>query len=105
MVGDKLKPKKVSGKNNKHKVLLYALSTCAWCRLTKQFLNDNRIEYEYVDVDLCSEKDREKVRTDIQRRGGDVSYPTIIIDDKILINGFRKDKIREALDLDNPGES
>jgi len=90
---------KVKGKNNKHKVLMYALSTCAWCKLTKQFLRDNKIEYEYVDVDLCSEKDREKVRKDIWRRGGDVNYPTIIIDDKVLITGFRKDKIREALNI------
>ena len=39
---------KVSGKNNKHKVFLYALSTCVWCKMTKQYLNDNNIEYEYV---------------------------------------------------------
>lgn len=90
---------KVPGKNNKHKVLLYTLSTCAWCKLTKQFLRENNIEYEYVDVDLCSEKDRERVRRDIQKRGGDSSYPTIIVDDKILITGFRKDKIREALKI------
>jgi len=90
---------KVPGKNNRHKVLLYALSTCAWCKLTKQFLRDNSIEYEYVDVDLCNEKDRERVKRDIRNRGGDLSYPTIIIDDKVLITGFRKDKIREALKI------
>jgi len=90
---------KVPGKNNKHKVLMYALSTCAWCKLTKQFLRDNSVEYEYMDVDLCSEKDREKVKRDILNRGGEPSYPTLIIDDKVLISGFRKDKIREALEI------
>jgi glutaredoxin-like protein NrdH len=99
MASEKMEYVKVPGKNNKHKVLIYAISTCAWCKLTKQFLRDNKIEYEYVDVDLCSEKDREKVRRDIQNKGGDLSYPTIIIDDKILITGFRKDKITEALDI------
>ena len=34
------------------RLLVYALSTCVWCKLTKQFLNDNNVEYEYVDVDL-----------------------------------------------------
>jgi len=99
MMREKVESAKVPGKNKSHKVLLYALSTCAWCKLTKQYLRDNNIEYEYIDVDLCSEKDRERVRKDILNRGGDIGYPTIIIDDKILITGFRKDKIREALKI------
>jgi len=90
---------KVSGKNNKHKVLLYALSTCAWCKMTKQFLKDKSIEYEYVDVDLSSEEDLEKIKRDILRRGGELSYPVTIIDDKVLINGFRKDKIMKVLGI------
>jgi len=90
---------KVQGKNNKSKVLMYALSTCVWCKMEKQFMKDNNIEYEYVDVDLCSEEDREKIRQDILSRGGKLSYPVIIIDDKILINGFYEEKIREALGI------
>jgi len=90
---------KVPGKNNRHKVLVYALSTCAWCKLTKQFLKGNSVEFQYVDVDLCKDEDKEKVREDILDRGGSLSYPTIIIDDKFLITGFRKDKLKEALEI------
>ncbi|MDH7564116.1 MAG: glutaredoxin family protein [Candidatus Bathyarchaeota archaeon] len=90
---------KVAGKNNKHKVLVYALSTCAWCKMTKKFLKDNDVEYEYVDVDLCSQEDHEKIRKDIEKKGGHASFPTLIIDDKKLITGFRKDLIKEALEL------
>jgi len=90
---------KVSGKNNKHKVLVYALSTCVWCKLTKQYLKDNDVEYEYVDVDLASEGDKEKIRETIQSKDGMLSYPTTIVDDKTVITGFRKDKLKEALEL------
>jgi glutaredoxin len=90
---------KVSGKNNAHKVLVYALSTCVWCKMTKQFLKDNGIEFEYVNVDLCDEEDKVKIRQHIQSKGGNLSYPTIIIDDNILITGFRKDKLKEALGI------
>ena len=90
---------KVSGKNSKHKVLMYALSTCAWCRMTKNYLKENEVEYEYVDVDLCSDRDRATIRKDIESRGGEPNYPIIIVDDKKMINGFRKDKISEALEL------
>jgi glutaredoxin-like protein NrdH len=92
---------KVSGTNSKHKVLVYALSTCVWCKMTKQFLKDNDVEYEYINVDLCDEEDKVKIRQHIQSKGGNLSYPTIIIDDNILITGFRKDKLKEALGIDN----
>ena len=90
---------KVSGQKKQHKVILYALSTCAWCRMTKQFLKDHDIEYEYIDVDLCEEEEKQKIREHIQSKGGPLSYPTIIVDDNVLITGFRTDKLREALQL------
>jgi glutaredoxin-like protein NrdH len=90
---------KVSGKNSKHKVFVYALSTCVWCKLTKQYLSDNNVEYEYVDVDLCSEEDKQKIHETIQGKGGMLSYPTTIVDDNIVITGFRKDKFKEALEI------
>jgi glutaredoxin len=96
---ERMNKAKVEGKNNTHKVLLYAISTCAWCKMTKKYLKDNDIEYEYVDVDLTSDEDHEKIREDMVRRGGEPSYPTIIVDDKTLITGFRKDKLKEALGI------
>ncbi|MGA2385102.1 MAG: glutaredoxin family protein [Candidatus Bathyarchaeia archaeon] len=90
---------KVAGKNNKHKVFVYALSTCVWCKLTKQYLIDNNIEYEYVDVDLCAEEDKQKIRDTITSKGGMLSYPTTIVDDKVVITGFRKDQLKESLEI------
>ncbi len=90
---------KVPGKNNNHAVFLYTLSTCAWCKMTKQFLKNNDVDYEYVDVDLCDNEDRERIRKDILKRGGRPSYPIIMIDDESLIIGFHKDKLEEVLGL------
>lgn len=90
---------KVPGKNNKHKVLMYAISTCPWCKMTKKFLKDSDVEFEYVDVDLSSVEDRKKIRSDIVSRGGEPIYPTIIVDDKVLITGLHKDKIAKALEV------
>ena len=90
---------KVSGKRNNHKVVLYALSTCVWCKMTKQFLKDNDVEFEYVYVDLCEEEDKKEIRKHIQSKGGSLSYPTTIVDENVLITGFRKDQLREALEI------
>ena len=90
---------KVSGKKSDHKVTLYALSTCVWCKLTKQFLSDNDITFEFVDVDLLDENDKSKVHETILTKGGNLSYPTTIVDDKKVITGFRKDQLKEALGI------
>ena len=90
---------KVTGKNNKHKVLVYALSTCVWCKLTKEFLTENSVEYEYIYVDLCDEDDKQKIHEIIQSKVGSLIYPTTIVDDKVVITGFRKDKLKEALEI------
>lgn len=90
---------RVRGKNNKHSVLVYALSTCAWCRRIKAFLRDNDIEYEYVDVDLCDRKEREEIQNDILTRGRRLTYPTIIVDDETVITGFKEDRMRDVLQI------
>ena len=90
---------KVQGTKKEHKVVVYAISTCVWCKMTKQFLKDNNIEFEYMDIDLCTPEEKEKVRKDIISRGGSLSYPTTIVDDKTLITGFRKDLLKEALQV------
>ena len=90
---------KVPGKNTKHKVFLYTLSTCVWCKMTKQYLQDNSIQFEYVDVDLSTDEDRDKIRKEIQQKGGILSYPTTIVDDKKVVTGFRKDLLAKELEL------
>ncbi len=65
--------------------------------MTKQFLQDNGIAFEYIDVDLVDEDDKAKIREDIQKKGGTLSYPTTIVDNKTVITGFRKDQLKEAL--------
>ena len=99
MASENMNKTKVTGKNNKHRVLVYALSTCAWCKMTKKYLHENNIEYEYVDVDLASDEDHEKIRQDMINRGSEPSFPTLIVDNKTVITGFRKDLIKEALEL------
>jgi len=90
---------KVSGANNAHKVMVYALSTCVWCKKIKQFLKDNNVEFEYIDVDLCEEGEKARIREELQSKSGSLSYPTVIVDDKIVIVGFKEDKLKEALGI------
>ncbi len=88
---------KVQGDRRDHQVLLYALSTCGWCKMTKAYLVDKEIQYEYIDVDKLDHADKELVNKDIKSRGGRIAFPTVIVDDKIIITGFKKDQLSKAL--------
>ncbi len=90
---------KVDGSLNSHKVFLYTLSTCGWCKLTKQLLKDKSVAYEYLDVDVLKAEDRKAAIEDLQKRKAPLGFPIIIIDDTQLISGYQPEKILGALGL------
>jgi glutaredoxin len=90
---------KVEGENKGHKVILYALSTCGWCKKSKQFLIDNNIEFEYLDVDKASQEEREQAINELKARKAPIGFPIIIINGERLIVGFRVNELRETLGL------
>ena len=80
------------------KVKMYTISTCSHCKATKKFMNDNAVEYEYVDVDLLDGEERQFVIEEVEKLNSHLSFPTIIIGERIII-GFREEEIREVLGL------
>lgn len=78
---------------------MYALSTCAWCRRTKRFLEENGVEYDFVDVDLLSGEERRAKKAEMKEWNPSGSFPTVVVDDNQVIIGFNKDRLREALEL------
>ena len=86
----------VAGKN-KGKVMLYALSTCGWCRKTKELLKELGVEYDFTDVDLLQGKEKEDAISEVTRHNPSCSFPTLVVDNDKCIVGFREDAIREAL--------
>ncbi len=89
---------KVTGERKDHEVIVYGLSTCAWCKRTKQFPKDSRVKYEYVDIDLVNPEDRKKIDREL-RKWKCQAYPAVLIDNKKLIVGFKVDELKEALQL------
>jgi glutaredoxin len=88
----------VPGENKKHKVKLYALSTCGWCRKTKDLLKSLNQEYEYQDMDQISGDEYDRVREEVKKFNPRLNFPTIVVDDgKEVIVGFREDEIRRCL--------
>lgn len=88
--------KKVPGKK-KGDVLLFALSTCGWCRKTKNLLDSLGVGYSYIDVDLLDSQAKKEVMQEVSRWNPSSSFPTLVINRNKCIVGFQEDKIKEAL--------
>ena len=82
---------------NAGKVMLYALSTCVWCKKTRALLEDLGIEFDYVYVDLLSGDEKETALKEILKHNPDGAMPTLVINDQKCIVGFKETDIREAL--------
>jgi len=90
-----MKMNHVAGKKRGH-IILYALSTCVWCRKTKGLLDQLGVEYNYIDVDLLEGEERTKATEDVKKLNPRCSFPTLAIDDQCIV-GFDEQKIMEAV--------
>jgi glutaredoxin 3 len=72
-------------------IKVYSTPTCPFCIRTKQFLNDNKIVFENIDVSVDQEKAKEMIA-----KSGQMGVPVIDIDGEIIV-GFDKEKIKEVL--------
>jgi len=89
----------IAGSHNEHQTVFYGLSTCIWCRRTRQFLEDQGVAFDYVYVDLLKGQEREEAVKKIRRWNSAVSFPTVVVDDKQCVIGYKTDKLKEVLGL------
>ncbi len=77
--------------------MLYALSTCVWCKKTKALLDSLGVEYSYEYIDLLSENEKEEVLNTVRKWNPACSFPTLVLNENRCIIGFKENEIREAL--------
>ena len=79
-------------------VKLYTLSTCSHCKATKKFLDTCSVKYEFDDLDMLNDEEREIILEEVKNLNTDCTFPTIVIGDKVIV-GFKEKEINEALGL------
>lgn len=75
------------------KVIVYSTSTCPYCRMVKEFLSENNVEFTDYDVG----EDREKLE-EMVKKSNQMGVPVIDIDGEIIV-GFDKAKIKALLGI------
>jgi len=75
------------------KVKVYSTTTCPWCKRTKQFLDDNKVPYESMDVG-----NDKSARDEMVNKSGQLGVPVVDIDGEIKV-GFDEGWLRQKLGL------
>ena len=75
------------------KVKIYSTATCPYCIRAKQFLKENNILFE--DVDVSGNK---AAAQELIRKTGQMGVPVLDIEGQIIV-GFDREKIKQALGI------
>jgi glutaredoxin len=78
------------------KITLFALSTCIWCKKTRELLAEMGVAFDYIYVDLLKGEERSNAIATVKRYNPSASFPTLVIGEKGIV-GFREKEIKEAL--------
>ncbi len=77
----------------KSKIIVYSTQTCPYCHAAKDFLKENKIDFQDIDVS----KDQSKAQEMIEK-SGQMGVPVIDINGTIIV-GYDKEAIKKALKL------
>ncbi len=80
------------------RVEFFALSTCGWCRKTREWLDERRVDYEltYMDKIEGAEKDAAKERA--LQFTSKLAFPLIVVNDgEEIIQGYKPERFKEVL--------
>ena len=75
-------------------VTIYSTPTCGYCRLAKQFFQEQGVEY--VEKDVAADAN---AREEMLKKTNQMGVPVIEVGDSIVI-GFYEPKLRELLGIE-----
>ncbi len=75
------------------KVKVYSTPTCPYCVTLKEFLKENNIEFEDINV-----AEDAKAREEMVQKTQQMGVPVIEIDGEMVV-GFDKEKIKNLLNI------
>ncbi|MFA4964209.1 MAG: glutaredoxin family protein [Thermoleophilia bacterium] len=77
-------------------VHVYALTTCPWCRKTKQWFTDSKIAFEAIDIDTLEGDEQDAAADKAFELSGGRRFPVTVINGEVIV-GFNPSKFLEHL--------
>ena len=76
-------------------VKVYSTPTCPYCRMAKDFLKQNKIPFEDIDVSVDK-----KLVNEMFERSGQLGVPVIDVNGKVIV-GFDREALSKELKISN----
>ncbi|MFH1474090.1 MAG: glutaredoxin family protein [Candidatus Aenigmatarchaeota archaeon] len=80
-------------------VNVYSTNTCPYCKMIMDFLRENDVEFEEINVQV-----NRKAAKEIVERTGQMKVPVTEINEKLIV-GYNLDAIKEELGLAKSSEN
>ena len=68
-----------------------------WCTRLKRKLNQNNIEYNYLDVDLLTLPEKTEIKSQLRQYRRILAFPMMFVDDEFIENQFIDQKIQDLV--------
>ena len=72
-------------------IKVYSTPTCPWCHKTKEFLKENKVKFEDIDVSRDVKAAQEMVK-----KSGQMGVPVIDANGEIIV-GFDERRLKEII--------
>lgn len=97
---DKVTYTNVEGSRADHEVVVYSLSTCAFCRRAIEYLKNADVQFRFSHLDQIDLETKRSVKRELAERFDNiVVFPILVVDDQRAYSGFTESVWARALDL------
>jgi glutaredoxin len=88
----------VEGQDTRHDIVVYALSTCGFCKRALAFLAEKGLAHHYVHLDLIPIEIKNRAKAELKEQFGEhISFPYAVVDGKSTLIGFIEADWRKTL--------
>ena len=95
---DNQKLSAILGINEGNRIVMYGANWCPDCRKSKAFLEDNKINFQYIEIDKPENEWAIPIIKELNN--GKRKIPTIIINDDTVLVEPENEELRQALKID-----
>mgnify|MGYP001367963042 FL=1 len=79
------------------RVRLYSLSTCPVCKKVKEFLKNNSIEAEIIEVDTLDSGEQWLAMKELKKINPNGTFPTLVVETAVV--GLNEEELKKILEV------